>query len=253
MTDREILLSLPHKKRRKIFFLKYGKFKTCKRNTFSDLVELNYGIYKGVPINCTRIRWLTSGFSHVYAVFLSSKHPWVDFCCMKEHTLPRRVKEGKGLGQAVRGGQREEFWAFSKWKKPSEVLLRSCGGRPGSWIEPWPSPELWKGKPKQPIPWWMWVGRGRFGSWRGGDQGHWEYWKVLAFSWEACTEGRVELRPQGLEGLRKEALGAIVGSSYPDISAFYSCLPAEIVHCFFPPRTAIISSLSPVLWFSFQI
>lgn len=70
--------------------------------------------------------------------------------------------------------------------------------------------------------------------------------KGCCISWEGCMEGGVELWLQGLGVLRKEALGAIVGSSYPDISAFYCCLPAEIVHSLLPPRTAIICSLSPV-------
>lgn len=51
MTDNEILLSLPHKKReQRTIFLKYHKFKTCKENTLSNLVELSYETYEDLCI-----------------------------------------------------------------------------------------------------------------------------------------------------------------------------------------------------------
>lgn len=51
MTDNEILLSLTHKEReQRKTFLKYHKFKACKGNTFSNLVELSYETYEDLCI-----------------------------------------------------------------------------------------------------------------------------------------------------------------------------------------------------------
>lgn len=51
MTDNEILLSLTDKEReQRKTFLKYQKFKACKGNTFSNLVELSYETYEDLCI-----------------------------------------------------------------------------------------------------------------------------------------------------------------------------------------------------------
>lgn len=216
-------------------------------------MELNYGIYKVVPISFRRIRNLTSGFFYVYAVFLSSKYPLGRFLSYERaHTS----KEGEGR---ERSGPSCTWWSIRRVLGFQE--LEEAQWDVALKLQ-WPSWQLDRALAIS----WAPKGEAEAASTLGDMGGQGEIWivewrrsrplgtlKSPCLSWEGCIEGRVELGLQGLEGLRKEALGTIVGSSYPDISASYSCLPAEIVHSFFPPRTAIISSLSPVLWFSFRI
>jgi len=158
MTDKEILLSLPHKKEQRDIFLKYSKFKTCKRITFSDLVELNYVTYKGVPIIFARIRNFTSGFLQVYAMFLPSE------CLLGRFLLHERARACKGRRRA------ETAWArlyVVASKRISEVSLtgRSSkalgdgGGEGGIWI----------------------MGE--------GNQGHWEYGKARALVGRGAQSG----------------------------------------------------------------
>lgn len=152
MTVKEILLSLPHKKEQRNIFVKYGKFKTCKKNTFSDLVELNCGTYKGVPISFTRIRSLTSGFFHVYAIFLPSECPLGRFLLHERaHTCLEGWREGMvwaGLYVVINKKTSE---VSVTGRNTVRVLLRSSGGSPGSWTEPF-------GKPKQqPLRGWGWA------------------------------------------------------------------------------------------------
>lgn len=133
-------------------------------------MELNYGTYKSIPISFTRMRSLASGFSHVYAIFLPSDCPLGRFLLRERaRTCKGGWREGMVWARLYVVVNKEISGVSVTGRSAVRVLLRSSGGSPGSWTEPWPPPALWNGKLKQPSP--LGYGGGQGGIWiMGGGE-----------------------------------------------------------------------------------